>query len=116
MPADGLFKFMDECYRILKPGGKIRIIAPYYASIRAIQDPTHVRSIGEATFMYFNADWRKVNGLDHYGIQCDFDFTYWYNMKTDFMNKHLDQRNYAMTHYINVIDDIDVTLTKKIKV
>jgi predicted SAM-dependent methyltransferase len=113
MPSEGLFKFMDEVYRILVPKGKIRVIAPYYTSIRAIQDPTHVRSIGEVTFMYFNKEWRKVNGLDHYSIKCDFDFTYWYNVQQEFLTKHEEQRNFAMKHYCNVIDDIDVTLVKK---
>ncbi len=114
MPTDGLFKFMEEVYRILKPGGKIRIIAPYYASIRAIQDPTHVRSIGEVTFMYFNKNWRALNKLEHYTTTtCNFDFVYGYNMQQEFLNKHVEQQTYAMKHYWNVIDDIDVTLTKK---
>ena len=47
-----LIKFMDEVYRILKPGGKIKIIAPYYTSIRCWQDPTHKRAISDATFLY----------------------------------------------------------------
>ena len=109
-----LIKFMEEVYRILKPEGKIRIIAPYYASIRAIQDPTHVRSIGEVTFMYFNKDWRALNKLEHYTTTtCNFDFVYGYNMQQEFLNKHVEQRTYAMKHYWNVIDDIDITLTKK---
>lgn len=113
MPSDGLFKFMDEVYRILKPAGKMRVIAPYYASMRHMQDPTHVRSIGEVTFLYFNKEWREKNGLGHYAVSCDFDFAYGYNMKQDFRSKHEDQKNYAVRHYWNVIDDIDVTLTKK---
>jgi SAM-dependent methyltransferase len=69
-----LIKFMDEVYRILKPGGKITIVAPYYNSIRCWQDPTHKRAISEMTFMYFNKGWRDMNKLDHYGIKSDFDF------------------------------------------
>jgi len=114
MPTDGLFRFMEEVYRILKPGGRIRIITPYYTSIRAIQDPTHVRSIGEVTFMYFNKEWRNVNKLSYYTTSiCDFDFVYGYNMQPEFLNKHEEQRNYAIKHYWNVIDDLDITLTKK---
>lgn len=114
MPADGLFRFMEEVYRILKPKGKIRIITPYYTSIRAIQDPTHVRMIGEMTFMYFNKEWRELNKLNHYTTSiCDFDFVYGYNIQQEFVTKHEDQRNYAMKHYWNVIDDLDITLTKK---
>lgn len=114
MPSDGLFKFMDEVYRILVPAGKIRIITPYYSSVRAIQDPTHTRSIGEWTFMYFNKEWRKTNVLDHYGVSCDFDFQYGYNWQPDYQTKHEDQKNYAAIHLINVINDVDVTLTKRV--
>ena len=69
-----LIKFMDEVYRILKPGGKMKVVAPYYTSIRCWQDPTHKRAIGDATFLYFNKGWRDVNKLDHYDIKSDFDF------------------------------------------
>ena len=76
-----LIKFMDEVYRILKPGGRIKVIAPYYNSMRCWQDPTHKRAISEATFLYFNKQWRETNKLDHYGIQSDFDFVYGYDIK-----------------------------------
>jgi predicted SAM-dependent methyltransferase len=112
IPSDGLFRFMDEVYRILIPGGKIKIIAPYYASARHMQDPTHVRSIGGETLLYFMKDWRKANGLDHYKVNCDFTFTYWFNIKSEYSMKHEEQRNFAMSHYWNIIDDIDATLTK----
>ena len=38
---DGIerMKFFDECYRILKPGGVMRLMHPYYKSVRAVQDP-----------------------------------------------------------------------------
>lgn len=108
-----LISFMDEVYRILKPGGTIKIIAPYYTSMRCWQDPTHKRAISEATFLYFNKNWRDVNKLDHYGIKSDFDFTYGYDMNGDWASKHDEARNYAITHYWNVVNDIHVVLTKR---
>jgi len=108
-----LMKFMNEVCRILKPGGKIKIIAPYYTSIRCWQDPTHKRAISDATFFYFNKGWRDVNKLNHYPIDCDFDFVYGYDINVEWANRSEEARNFAIAHYWNVINDIHVTMTKK---
>ena len=108
-----LIRFMDEVYRILKPEGKITIIAPYYTSMRCWQDPTHRRAISEATFMYFNKEWRDVNKLDHYGIKSDFDFTYGYSMDPALENRSQEYKDFAIKHYFNVINDIHVVLTSR---
>ena len=71
-----LMKFMNELYRIMKPGASAKLVAPYYTSIRAWQDPTHTRVISENTFLYYNKEWRIANQLDHYPIKTDFDFGY----------------------------------------
>lgn len=51
--GDGWFAFFYECWRILKPGGKLNIIAPYAFSMAGIADPTHTRYILPASFSYF---------------------------------------------------------------
>jgi predicted SAM-dependent methyltransferase len=109
-----LIKFMNEVYRILKPGGKIKIIAPYYNSIRCWQDPTHKRAISEATFLYYNKEWRTNNKLDHYPIDCDFDYTYGYDMAVEWANRSEEARNFAIKHYVNIINDLHVVLTKRV--
>jgi len=121
-PSDGLILFMNEVYRILKDevieedgrthGGTCKIIAPYYSSIRCWQDPTHRRAISDVTFMYFNKGWRDANKLDHYGIEADFDFVYGWDIQNEYASKHDEARNFGILHYINVINDIHVTLTK----
>jgi predicted SAM-dependent methyltransferase len=111
-PSDSFIKFMDECYRILKPGGKLTILTPYYSSMRAVQDPTHTRFICEASFMYFNKSWRDENKLSHYNIECDFDFNYGYNVNNMWIPRSEEARNFAFIHYNNVISDIQVVLTK----
>ena len=122
-----LIGFIDEFYRIMKKPyiqdhgdkkgeeikSKATIVAPYYSSIRCWQDPTHVRAISEMTFLYFNKQWREVNKLDHYNIKSDFDFTYGYAMDPNWSNRSEESRVFAMKHYINVITDIYVTLTKR---
>lgn len=108
-----LIKFMDECYRILKVGGRMTVVAPYYSSMRAWQDPTHTRAICEATFLYFNKGWREANGLDHYGIKSDFDFTYGYAFSPEWATRSEEARLFALNHYINVATDIQAVMTKR---
>ncbi len=108
-----LIFFMNELHRIMKQGAKATVVAPYYASIRAWQDPTHVRAISEATFLYFNKGWREANKLDHYNITTDFDFSYSYMLNLDWANRSQEARDFAIRHYINVINDIQVILTKR---
>ena len=47
-------KFMDEAWRILKPGGEFMIRVPYAGTIGYYQDPTHINPISEATIYYFD--------------------------------------------------------------
>jgi SAM-dependent methyltransferase len=70
---DLLCRFMDETWRILKPGGEFTIVVPSARSNRAFQDPTHRRFFVAESFNYFNKSWRISVGVDHYLCSCDFD-------------------------------------------
>ena len=107
-------KFMEEVYRILKPGGKATFITPYYNSIRASQDPTHKwPPVSEASYLYFNKQWRDMNKLSHYNIKCDFDFNYGYAQDNVWSSKSQETRDFANKHYTNVILDLQVVLVKR---
>ena len=122
---DPFLKFFDEIYRVLKPAefdpnnpniptkGFVRIVCPYYSSMRAWQDPTHHRAISEASFLYLNKQWRVDNKLDHYAVNCDFDFNYGYVLAPDWVNRNQEAQAFAMKHYNNVITDIQVQLIKR---
>ena len=49
-------EFMDELWRVMKPGGKVMISHPHGTSQGFLQDPTHVNSLNEATWAYFDSD------------------------------------------------------------
>ena len=52
---DGVFiEVMNECWRILKPGGHFRIAVPYGGSTLYYGDPTHINPIVPQTFHYFD--------------------------------------------------------------
>ncbi|MEO6513270.1 MAG: hypothetical protein ABIR37_01165 [Candidatus Saccharimonadales bacterium] len=122
---DTFFKFFDEIHRILKPAefdpanpniplkGFMNIVCPYYSSMRAWQDPTHMRAISEASFLYLNKQWRIDNKLDHYDVTCDFDFSYGYVLTPEWQTRSQESQAFAMKHYINVISDIQVMLVKR---
>ncbi|MFA7301834.1 MAG: class I SAM-dependent methyltransferase [Candidatus Shapirobacteria bacterium] len=62
-PSHGIFiSFMNEAWRILKPGGEFIIAAPYATSIGMFRDPTHVNFINEETWSYFDPQDNFYNG------------------------------------------------------
>jgi predicted SAM-dependent methyltransferase len=72
---DALFAFFDECYRILVPDGWMTVQWPALQSVRAFQDPTHRRFIPQETIYYMSQEWRRLNKLDHYNVDCNFVFS-----------------------------------------
>lgn len=69
---DMFLAFFDECHRILVPDGAMKVIVPCGRSNRAFQDPTHRRFLMQESFLYLNAEWRRINKLDHYRARCNF--------------------------------------------
>ena len=45
---------MEEVYRITAPGGRVKIIVPYFRSIWAAIDPTHTHPFAVNSFDYFD--------------------------------------------------------------
>ena len=107
------YKFFDECYRILKPNGRIFIIAPYYTSCKAIQDNNHQRLLCEQSFVYLSKEARKSNGLNYVNCECDFLIEKIdYSLNADFRGKPQDAVMYAIKHFMNVVDDMMIVLRK----
>ena len=121
---DGFFLFFNEVSRILKEptfdpnnpnqpiNGFADFSAPYYSSMRCWWDPTHRRAISEMSFQYLNEGWRKINKLDHYHVKCNFNFSYGYSLNQSFAQKNEELRGFAIRHYNNVVDDINVRIWK----
>lgn len=112
--GDDFIPFMDECFRVLAPGGTLRLRAPYYSSIRAWQDPTHKRAISEATFHYFNAKERENMGVAHYPIKSDFDIQELrLHFPENMQQMPEDERQFMLAHALNTAADIEVILKKR---
>ncbi|GAA5177682.1 hypothetical protein GCM10025771_15310 [Niveibacterium umoris] len=114
LDGDERIAFMHELWRVLVPDGKATIITPYWASMRAIQDPTHKwPPVCESSYAYFNKPWRDVNKLNHYPIHCDFDFTHAFAIDREWASRDTSVQWYAARHLQNTVNDLVVTLTRR---
>lgn len=112
-PKDMLFAFLDEVHRILKPGCTARLIFPCATSTRAFQDPTHRRFIPAQTAYYTQKAWREANKLDHYNVECDFDWQVGEAVNGNWQGRSQESKAFAGQNYWNVVDDLHFLLTKK---
>jgi hypothetical protein len=103
--ADMLFAFMDECWRILKMGGWMNVVVPSGRSNRAFWDPTHRRFFMQETFLYFASEWRKINGLQHYRIKCNFGVDTSYSMPGEEMLRSPEAQQQRFHNFWNVTVD-----------
>ena len=107
---DHMFAFFDECYRILAPGGSMKVICPSLRNNRAFQDPTHRRFIPAETFLYLSEEWRKINMLDHYRVNCNFGINVVPTVPVEVTLLNQETSNMRMNNYWNVVIDWDASL------
>ena len=107
-----IFGFFNELYRVMKVGAKAKFITPYGGSVRAWQDPTHVRPIFPQTYQYLNRKWREDNKLTHYPVTCNFLSVCEFALNSEWHNRSTEARNFALVNYWNAADDLHCTLCK----
>jgi len=106
--------FMRELQRVLVAGGKATIVVPYARSDGAIQDPTHQwPPLTENSFSYFNAAARRSMGVEHYAIDCDFDFVVDLVLAAEWQQRSPAERMSAVRHFWNVASELIVHLTRR---
>ena len=74
--GDGFIRVMDECYRVLKPGGVLRVIVPLFPSRTAVEDADHRRYFMIDTFDAFCGSSAGDCWLSSFSVpytQCRFE-------------------------------------------
>ena len=104
--------FLEEIYRVADLDAEIKITSYYYNSIKQHILINQKRKISEYTFLPFNRNWRVENKIADQ-FHCNFEFTYGYDVTSEWSLRSDEARNFAIKHYNNVPDKLIVTLTKK---
>lgn len=112
--------FVNELYRVLKPGAQVFLTTPYWASSRAYGDATHQwPPVGEMTFYYFHREWREKNAPHTdkkwwaLGFDCDFDHVPTYSLHGALVNYERSRQEFEVTWYKEAAQDITAVLTKR---
>lgn len=113
--------FMNEAFRVLKPGGKATIITPHWASNRAYGDFTHAdKPVSEMFFYYLKQEWRDTQAphtdkkWNPDGFSCDFDATWGYSFGPELQNRNTEYVQFALQNYKEAAQDLYATLIKPV--
>jgi hypothetical protein len=105
--------FVNQLYRVLKPGAKALIVTPHWASCRAYGDLTHQwPPVCEMWFAYLSAAWRAKEAPHNDQYMCDFTSTYGYGVNPKLQSRADEFRQWALEFYKESAMDLVATLTK----
>lgn len=110
--------FLNELYRVLKPGAKATVITPHWSSCRAYGDPTHKwPPCSEFLWFYLKKEWRMANAphtdAQHlsWGFNCNFDVQWGYSLEPGVAMRNQEYQQFAITYYKEACQDMIATLT-----
>lgn len=117
IPKELRVRFMEELWRVLKPGHGALIITPHWQHERAYGDFTHEwPPITPWTYLYFDKNWREREKLTHgaYAIKCDFAISFPFEqIEPQWSVKSQEARGYAQRHYNNVSTELIAQVVKR---
>lgn len=108
-----LIAFIEECYRILRPGGKATFASPHYTNAKAWASPLNKRGVSEFTLNFASKDWRDANKYGEAQVVANFEVQGSFALEEGFMQRSEDARQFFMKHYNNVAQAVLLSLTKK---
>jgi len=100
-------QLFEEVYRVCRSDAIVEIRVPYYASIGAFKDPTHVHFFTEETIRYFTKD--KWYGSD-YGFKTNFEIV---KIDYDYMfpfNQWIPFISFFRKYLLNVVHSMTISL------
>ena len=105
--------FVNELYRVLRPGGSATLVVPNWASARAYGDLTHQwPPVSPHWFFYLGKAWRSQNAPHNDFYTCDFDIQYKYTVHEQFRNADPKDRDFACLFYVDGGQDLLARLVK----
>lgn len=110
-------RFFEECWRIMKMDGIMKVITPSHKSERAYGDCSHKFPPVVAFFYsYLNKNWREANRLNYgyYDLKCNWDHQCGpTDINPDFAARNHEVQMFALKHYHETYSDMWAVLTKR---
>jgi SAM-dependent methyltransferase len=117
---DEPMRVMEEVHRVTRPGGQVKVIAPYFRSVWAFIDPTHKTFFTVDSFSYYDPDHIICQRYDYVKTRFRVDRVVFNETLTcrwlkriiiKMANKWPDKYEYYFSHLIP-LDDITYYLCK----
>jgi len=106
--------FVNELYRVMKPGATAQVITPHGFSGRAFGDLTHKwPPVHEFWFYYLDKAWREVNAPHNDFYTCDFSITWGNNLHPMIQTRNQEYQMHALTFFKEAAQDTVSTWKKK---
>lgn len=105
--------FVNELYRVLKPGATCQLIAPHWASCRAYGDMTHKwPPLSEFWFYYLSKEWRAKEAPHETRYECDFACQWGYSLHPSLVSRNQEYQTNAVTWWKDAAQDIICNMKK----
>lgn len=111
-------RFVNELYRVLKPGATVAMVTPHWGSSRAYGDWTHAdKPVCEFFHYYLSKDWRATNAPHcdskwaFGGLNCNFSCQWGYTMREDLKARNQETQMFALANYRDAVEDMVATWT-----
>jgi hypothetical protein len=109
--------FLNELFRVMKPGAKATVITPHWSSCRAYGDCTHKwPPVSEFLWYYLKKEWRMQQAphTDETnlkgGYSCNFEVTWGYTLHPEVASRNQEYQQYAMNFLKEATPDMIATL------
>jgi SAM-dependent methyltransferase len=113
LTASERIHFVNELYRVLKPGARCSVVVPAWSSARAYGDLTHQwPPVSEWWFFYLNKTWRDANAPHNTDYRCNFDCTWGYGMHQAIQARNQEYQQHALTFFKEAAQDIIAAFVK----
>lgn len=112
--CEDLMKPMEQIWRVLKPGGKLICVTPYFTAQSAFSDPTHKHFITPVTYGFLSYPVYEENArlntrMSQLFPQCDFDIKKRAIVPAKNDTVFRDEA-FAMRHYFDTIEEMQVEM------
>lgn len=108
--------FVNELYRVLKPGARAEIITPHWASSRAYGDLTHQwPPVSPHWYLYLQRSWREQHAPHNDMYVCDFTASWGFRLDGYVVLRNQEFQQFCAQYYVNAAEDLIATLEKKVE-